>query len=153
MEDLVDFDADELISLLTEQGELCSRLSALAERQRFAIVNRQPQRLLEVLADRQRHLDRFFELNGRLGSYQRQWREMRPKLPGAKGAEIGRLIQQVSNNLADVLASDRRDVELLSTRSNAVIGTAFKVSKNRRAGMAYAAGSDVIRSRKEWTDE
>ena len=153
LEPQADFDADELILLLAEQHDLCVRFSALAEGQRTTIVNNQPQRLLEVLADRQRLLDRFVELTGRLGPYQKQWRKMRSKLSMAKSREIDRLIRRVSNNLADVLSNDQKDVKLLSTRNNAAVGAAFQLRNNQQAGMAYAAGSDGIWSKKEWTDE
>ncbi|MHC4445582.1 MAG: hypothetical protein ACYTA5_23535, partial [Planctomycetota bacterium] len=133
-----------LISLLTEQRDLCIRFSALSERQRVTIVDHHPEGLLEVLADRQRLLDRFVELTGRLGPYQQQWRVMRSKLSADKSEAIDRLLLEVSTNLAEVLSSDRKDVELLSKRNNAAGGAGFRLRNNRQADVA---------SRKEWMSE
>jgi len=61
--------AKTLIRLLSEQRELYVRLAAYSDSQRSMITGDQPQRLLAVLADRQKLFDRLEHLAEQMRPY------------------------------------------------------------------------------------
>ena len=152
MEPQATFDAAELVSLLTEQRDLCVRLLSLAEHQRSLIIDDKPERLLEVLADRQRLFDRYTGLSKRLQPYQQRWREIRPRLSTEKAWLVEQLLSEVNTRLSAVLANDQEDAELLLARKNSASEISVPMKADKQAAAAYTTDPDSGCSNMDWTD-
>jgi len=134
-----DFDAGELISLLGEQCDICVNLLLLAERQRSLILDKDSNRLLVLLAERQKLLDRFSVLSRRLGPYQQNWPAVKSSLSAEQSVQVGRLLYEVNDNLSAVLAGDEKDARLLLAGKVGSFAGPGKSKDSGRIGAAYSA--------------
>ena len=146
----------EALALLTEQRDLCRRLSGFAETQRSLITGDEPERLLTLLADRQQLLDRLSVVGTRLRPLQQNWREVRAGLSSSQAQAADALIAEVNQLLAGILHADETDAQLLSAKKNATAQSMREVGRGRQAGAAYAAtgtAGGTAAARVDWTDE
>ena len=146
-------DVTELIGLLTEQHDLYGRLARLAEHQRSLIVGEETERLLVVLGQRQKIIDRLEALADQLRPYQRHWREIRSRMAECDGKEADRLVGEMNTLLSTILEKDRADVQELAARKGSVVTEMAGLKMSREAGAAYAAAGTAGQSRVDWTDE
>ncbi|GMU23630.1 MAG: hypothetical protein AMXMBFR13_37080 [Phycisphaerae bacterium] len=146
-------DARELIGLLTRQRDLYVRLGELSRSQRTLITADEPERLLDVLAQRQECIGAIETLARRLRAYQQNWRTVRLGLSEEDGCCVDRLVGQVNTLLAGILQQDAADAELLAVRKESVSQAISSVRTVRHAGAAYAASNDAGAPRGEWVVE
>jgi len=150
------YNPTETLALLTEQRDLCRRLSGFAQAQHSLITGNEPERLLTLLADRQQLLDRLSLVGTRLRPLQQNWRAVREGLSGHQAQMADALIAEVNQLLAGILHADETDAQLLSAKKNATAQAMGEVSRGRQAGAAYAAMATAGASataRVDWTDE
>lgn len=141
-----------MIALLTEQCELYEQLAALSASQHALITGDKPERLLGVLGDRQRLLDRVEALAARMRPYQTCWAEMRLTVPSAEAKEVDRLLSRANKLLAGILELDKADAQLLAARKSATAQEMSVVKAGRTAGAAYVAAAYGSAEKRDWTD-
>lgn len=148
-------DATLVVGLLSEQRDLCAQLCELAERQRPLITGDEPERLLTVLGERQRLLDRLEVLKQRLEPYQQNWLEIRKNLAPADGEKVNQLVDEVNDRLSKILETDKADAELLAVRKSSTSRSMESLKKNKQVGAAYAAAAVVNAGQPQvdWTDQ
>ena len=146
-------EAGDLLAVLTEQRDLYAQLSGLAEHQRLLIAGDEPKRLLEVLSQRQKLVDRLGLLADRLRPWQPQWRELRARLSEADQRRVDELVSETNRLLSAILEKDEADVQLLAERKASTAKAITGLKRSRQAGVAYAAASSTARSQLDWTDE
>jgi len=129
------------VALLTEQRDLYRQLARLAEQQRGLITGDHPERLLDVLAERQRLIDRLTATGRELKPHQMNWRQVREQLPAPQAREIDALVAEVNTLLSDILKQDEADTALLSARKSETARAMGTLQVSRRAGTAYAAAA------------
>lgn len=144
---------DTLIQLLLEQRSLYARLANLADTQHSLITSNEPQRLLGVLADRQKLIAELERLADKMKPYQQQWSQMRSELPPSEAERVDRLLGEVDALLAKVLAKDAEDAQLLAARKGAVGQEMSTLKAGKQAKAAYAAAGGSESASKEWTDQ
>ena len=145
--------ATELIGLLTEQHDLYGQLADLAEHQRSLIAGDETERLLVVLGQRQKIIDRLEVVADQLRPYQQNWREIRSRMAGGDGKEADRLVAEMNTLLSTILEKDRADAQELAARKGSVAREMAGLKASREAGAAYAAAGSTGQSRVDWTDE
>lgn len=127
--------------LLREQRDLYRQLSRLADQQRGMITGDDPERLLAVLAERQRLVDRLTGLGRELKPLQANWRQLREHLSAEQAGSIDALVTEVNALLSEILRKDEADTALLSARKCETGRAIDNVQAGRRAGTAYAAAT------------
>jgi len=144
--------AAELIGLLSEQCALFEELANLSATQRSLITGGKPERLLELLGDRQRILDRVQELAVRVRPYQQRWPELRAQASAAEAEEVDRLVGRINGLLGGILEKDQADSQLLAARKSATRQEMSAVRTGRAAGAAYLAAAYGAATQREWGD-
>src|SRR3972149_5368942 len=143
----------EVIGLLTEQCGLYEQLAALSESQRHLITANEPEKLLTLLGDRQKLLDRVENLAARMRPYQKTWAQMRRNASSREALEVDRLLEKVNALLAAILEQDKADTQLLAARKS-VTGQEMSTFKSTRAaGAAYVATAYGAAPQREWADQ
>jgi len=145
--------ADTMIQLLSEQRELYVRLGALTDKQHSLITSDQPQRLLAVLADRQKLIEQLERLAVKMRPYQQQWSQVRSELAESEAERVDQLLGQVDALLAKILTKDKEDAQLLAARKGAVGQEMHALKTGKQAGAAYTAASCTYPVSMEWTDQ
>ncbi len=134
----------DAIGLLIAQRDGYRALKGLADRQRALVTSSEPERLLGVLAERRRHVDRLTTLNGRVRELSGRWSEIYAAMDEGQRRTADGLIHEVRTMLAEILAGDERDAKLLAARMAGVRQEAQTLDESRRACAAY--GAAVARS-------
>lgn len=145
----------DVLELLRVQRDLCRRLQSCASTQRSLITGDQPEKLLEVLGERQRLLDRLILVGDQLRPFQKSWTAVRGQLPPAQSVEADALVNEVNVLLGGILRADEADAQLLSARKSATADEIRQVGHGRQAGAAYAAATTASAgaARVDWTGE
>jgi hypothetical protein len=151
--DLTDVNADELIAMLSEQRDLYRRLSNLADRQRGLITGDDPERLLEVLAERQKLIDRLMASARELAPYQENWTAVRGSLSSPEEERVDQIVSEMQGLLSGILETDQADADLLSARKGTTARAIESLKTGRQAGSAYAQSSVNHRQGADWADE
>ena len=143
----------ELVDLLQEQLRLYEQLAALAEVQHSLVSDSNPEKLLNVLGDRQKVLRKLEQLAGSVRSHHRDWPELRSQLPAAQVEEVDSLLRKVNRVLAAILERDKVDSQTLAARKEVSGQDMQKCKKGRQAGAAYAAAAYQKQSNLDWKGE
>ena len=143
----------ELIALLTEQCGFYEQLAALSESQRHLITGQKAEKLLTLLGDRQKLLDRIQELAVKMRPYQTMWAQMRQGASREEAEEVDRLLGKVNAMLATIIDTDQTDAQLLAVRKNATGQEMSTLKSGRMANAAYAATAYGATSQRDWTDK
>jgi hypothetical protein len=142
----------DIAKLLIQQRELYRMLGRLSERQRGFITGNEPERLLALLAERQRLIERLTAIQRRLKPYQADWRRIREGMGGDEGRQIDALVGEVDGLLAEILRKDEADTALLSARKQETGRAIGVVQAGRSAGAAYAAAARSGQAGMDWAD-
>lgn len=146
------FDANELLSLLSEQRDAYHELGRLAERQRALITADEPEQLLAVLAQRQKVLDRLTAMADRVRPYQEQWQALRPGMGAEVGDQVDRLIAEIRQTLSVILEKDEADARLLAARKGSTARSMGALKQGRQADAAYAASGRESAKGSDWAN-
>lgn len=147
------YDAGELMAWLTEQRDLYAQLAGLADHQRLLIADDETERLLAVLAQRQKIVDRLGVLADQLRPHLRNWREIRSRMTEADGREADRLVGEMNTFLSAIVAKDKADVQRLAARKRSAATALVGLKRSKEAGAAYAAAGSSGQPRVDWADE
>lgn len=143
----------QVVALLAEQRDLYQQLRQLADKQRSMITGNEPERLLTILGERQRLIDKLQAVSQRLKPYQANWRQIRQDMNDELGGQADRLVVEVNNLLSSILQQDEADTALLSARKSQTGTQIQAVQTGRQASRAYNACSSGggAGSGAEWT--
>jgi len=145
-------DLDALIGMLTEQRDLYVQLKSHAQNQREMITGDEPERLLSVLAERQRILDRLMSLSEEIRPYQECWDRVRQTMTADQNRHVTRLVREVNTILSEILQQDEKDTQLLASRKSTIAREVGAVRTGRQVGAAYQLAGSTAPARTEWTD-
>ena len=149
-----DLTVDVFLALLAEQRGLYERLLAMGGTQRSLITSDEPERLLALLGDRQKLVDRMEILGRKMRPYQQAWPSFRARMAGADAERADRLVAEVNALLQQILEADKADAQLLAARKGAVANVVSKVQAGKRVRAAYAdAAHGEQASQRGWTGE
>jgi len=145
--------AEEWIRLLSEQRDLYVRLGVLTDSQRALITGDEPERLLAVLGERQKLIDRLERLAERMRPHRQRWPQLRSELAPADAEQVDRLLAEVDALLAGILEKDKADTQLLAARKGAVGQAMATLKTGKQAKAAYAAAACQQQGSMDWTDQ
>lgn len=146
------YNARELIGLLTEQRDQCVQLKSLVQNQRNSITANEPERLLELLGQRKVILDRLAALSAQLRPFQADWAEVRRQLEGESLTRVDALVAEVNTCLSGVLKTDEEDTKLLAARKSTVSREIGTMKTAKQVGSAYKATDSQASSHTEWSE-
>ena len=133
--------ADELIRVLTEQQELVDRLDQLAGRQAALIQSGECDALLDLLAQRQRIMDRFLAGQDGATELNRKVRDAanwdKGNIDAATRRRISSLIDDISSSLGRIVGRDEEDKALLRTNRDRTGEELTGLRTARQAQRAY----------------
>ncbi len=132
-------EAQELTELLSRQRDVYNQLRQLASAQSTSIQDDEPEQLLRILGERQRRISELVEINTELEPFRSRWNEIRDVLDDAQRQRVGDLVGEVESLLADILAQDDGDCDLLQSRQNETRRGMASASLGRKVNAAYAA--------------
>lgn len=132
----------ELIRLLEEQKELIERLGGLAGRQGALIEAGHTEALLELLSQRQRIMDRFVISQDGLSRLTETLRAA-GDLAETSRSRIGGLVEDISQQLAEILRLDDRDRETLQAGRDRLGEELSGLGAARQARAAYLKSRSV----------
>jgi hypothetical protein len=136
-------EARRLTELLVQQRDLYLQLRELARTQAAAVLDERPEDLLRVLGDRQRRITELLEINALLEPFRSRWGELREAMGRGERLEVGELVEQVQQLLAEILQQDEGDCDALRQRTESHRNAAAVVSVGQRLNAAYAAAGRV----------
>jgi hypothetical protein len=142
--------ASGIAGLLIEQRDLYLQLSRLTEKQRGLITGDEPERLLTLLAERQRIVDKLQAVGRQLRPYQANWRQCRDEMPDNEGRRVDGLVGEINALLADIMKQDETDTALLSVRKSETHRAIGTVQTGRQADRAYTASLDSQQQGMDW---
>lgn len=137
MTTLLERDARRLTDLLTQQRDVYRTLRDLASEQGGAIHENQPEQLLKILADRQKHITELTEINNQLEPFRSRWSELRESMPPRQRLQVSDLVDEVQRLLAEILKQDEGDCELLKKRTSETRQAAAAAAHGQRLNQAY----------------
>jgi hypothetical protein len=131
-------DSDRFVALLTRQRDLYAALRGLSEQQRVTLSSDHPERLLDILRQRQDIVSSLASLNEELGPYRRNWDAAINGLPESHRATVAGLHAEINALLRVILNADQEDAALLSARKSAASAQLADLGGTRAASAAYA---------------
>ena len=146
-------DAEALISLLRRQVGTYTRLEQLSDRQRGLIAAEDQQRLLALLAERQKLVDELSVLNQGLIPLQKCWRANRETVAPSLRAEADQLVGRAGEILQRILGADEQDARILSARKAQTAKQVTALAQGRQAFEAYSGGVQPHQRQLVRTDE
>lgn len=133
-------DDARVLVLLRTQVSMYARLEALAGKQRGLIAKSDATPLLRALAERQELTSQLTRIADDLAPVRREWKAFRGRLADSDREEADRLVKEAGARLETVMASDDRDVQLLSAKKE---DTAQRMRSNHARGAAVSAYARV----------
>lgn len=143
-------DGDALLRLLAEQMALYVKLQKLAESQRSLITGDQPEKLLDVLSQRQSLIQRLETVTQKLKPYQANWRQTRDRLSDDEARKADYMVGKVNELLREILANDEADAKVLSARKTDTSQAIGRVRGIRQASAAYSSAGSGGQSSEEY---
>ena len=130
-------DAEHILGMLQQEVTLCNELAALRSQQRSLIDAGDAEKLLDVLARKQRVITRIGELEGQLKPVKAHWEDVRQGYPPSRRLAIGEAFRQVQDLLEGLIARETEDAEALVARKHQVAQELETFDRKRRLGTAY----------------
>jgi len=130
-------DADHILSTLKQEIALCDELAALRSQQRTLIDVGDAEKLLDVLAGKQRVITRIGELEKQLKPVKADWEHVRQGFPPSRRLAIGEAFRNVQNLLEGLIAKETEDAEALVARKQDLAQELETFDRKRQLGAAY----------------
>jgi hypothetical protein len=136
-----------LVKALAGQKELYVQLLALAKQQSQYVATGESESLMTVLAARSRLIDQVGPLDKELQPYKGRWQEVLDGLPPTERETVAKLLKEVQQLLADILAQDEVDKQSL-IRQKEDVGAELKrtvtgVHLNKAYGVKPRVGTVI----------
>ncbi|MEX0885455.1 MAG: hypothetical protein WD009_03355 [Phycisphaeraceae bacterium] len=130
-----------------KQRDLYRQLQSLGGRQAELIEQGHTEQLLEVLAQRQRYVQRLAAVNAELAVDRERWPELATTLPADERQRINNLLEEVEALLAAIIAQDDRDRAQLALARDEVAGQMRQAAHAGRAVSAYSQATGSVAAR------
>ncbi len=134
-------EAERALATLARQRDEYRALHGLAQQQRALVTSNEPESLLSVLAERQKHVDRLTELNGEVKRLSRDWPDLYGAMSERQRDQAETMLREVRACLAEIIAGDEEDARLLSARMAGVRDQSAALAESRRAYAAYGTAA------------
>lgn len=129
--------AEQLEATLSEQLGLLGQLDALGQRQSRLIDEDDPDRLLEVLAERQAVIDRMEGCARRLEPLQKRWDGVARWVDPTARDRIRQRLESIAGLIESIDRRDAHDRERLEERRRQIAAELAELERSRRATGAY----------------
>lgn len=142
-------EGDELVQLLEQQRNLCTRLKHIGSRQREFIAGDDPARLLALLAERRSVTAELAELGARL-------RRLSPDAQETSTEHRARarsLLAEAQETMRQIMGADAEDVRRLTIRKESVGSALRSIPTRKQMLRAYGPAAERARTRLDRTDE
>jgi len=136
----------KMIQLLTQQQLLYRQLQELAGKQSAFVNSGNPEALLQVLASRQRLIDRLTNIDRELTPIRSDWKKISLLLPSQLRRQAQQLIVAVQEILGDIINRDKKDSEILSHQQKEVAANIRRTRKGKQMNQAYSQTASVGQS-------
>jgi hypothetical protein len=130
-------EGQQVLESLKEEAELCTLLAGLREEQRRLIDAGEAEQLLDVLARKQRAINRIGQIEERLRPVKSDWERRRRDYPAAGRVAIGEAFREVRSLLEDLIAKETDDAAALAARKDAAEREIQSFDSKRRIETAY----------------
>lgn len=140
-------DDRQVLTALKEEAELCGHLAELREEQRTLIDAGEAECLLDVLARKQRTLDRIGQLEAELKPLRSEWDQRKHDFRATQRVAIGEAFREVRCLLEDLIAKENSDAEALAARKGAAAAEMETFGRRRQIHAAYGAAGRATESR------
>lgn len=130
-------DGRQILDTLNEEARLCDQLAALREEQRQLIDAGDPEKLLDVLASKQKAITRIGELEEHLKPVKADWPEQRRRFPAGRRVAIGEAFRKVRGLLQDLIAKETEDAEALAVQRDRVAHEMQTFDRKRQIETVY----------------
>lgn len=131
-----------LVRVLEAQSALFGQLDALSQRQALIIAEDDPERLLEILAERQRVIDRIEGARRELEPVRVQWEAQLARMDPAWRKDVGARVDALARLAEGVAKRDDEDRKTLMQRREDVARELAAVTAGGRAAAAYGPRGD-----------
>jgi hypothetical protein len=138
---MLPMDGQAILAALKEETALCEGLASLREEQRHLIDSGEAEKLLEVLARKERAIARIGELESRLKPVKTSWDQRRRDLPPAERVAIGEAFRQIRGLLEDLVGKETSDAEALAARKAGASRELESLGRRRQVQSAYRASA------------
>lgn len=128
---------DAVLAILKEQRTLYTELDSLASKQRSLITGDDPNRLLTLLAKRQRVSVSLTDVARRFEPIKENWEQIKKGFNAAQRVEAENLLDDIRMYLRRVIEGDEQDARLLSARKQATAGALRQSHVAQQAVSAY----------------
>jgi len=132
-------EADRILDALEQEVVLCDELAALRREQRGLIDAGEAEKLLDVLARKQRTIDRIGELETRLRPVKAEWETLRQGFAPSRRLAVGEAFRRVRGRLEDLIARETEDAEALAARKQEAAHELELFDRKRQLPAAYQA--------------
>ncbi|MGP1310931.1 MAG: flagellar export chaperone FlgN [Phycisphaerales bacterium] len=129
--------AARLESILTEHETLYGRLDELSAQQSTLIDEENTDRLLGVLAERQRVVDRLLVVGEELKPFQARWDDLLDQVDGERRETLRSKVASIQDAAKRVNDRDERDRARLAAQRKSLADEIAGVSRSRGALNAY----------------
>jgi chromosome segregation ATPase len=136
---MIAIDGHQILAALQQEASACRQLASLRDQQRRLIDAGEAEKLLEVLAQKQRAISRISELEEQLKPLKASWNDCCDQLPALERARIGEAFGKVRDLLAELIARETEDAEALANRKETAEQELATFDRKRQLATAYGA--------------
>ncbi len=130
-----------LVELLTQQRDHYRQLKTLSDEQQQLVAAGQPEQLLAVLGQRQRHVEALTTLNEQLAPLRPRMSEVAEASPASVRDQLRGLVDEVQDLLEAIIHQDEQDKQRLTQGRDAIKTQLAKVARTPAALSAYKTAS------------
>jgi len=140
-------DGQAILETLKEEAAVCAELTSLRDEQRRLIDAGEAERLLEVLARKQRAIARIGRLEETLKPVKAGWDERRLAFPAGQRIAIGDAFREVRGLLETLIRKETEDAEALAARRTQAAEELGTFDRKRRLETVYRGADGPAESR------
>lgn len=134
---MIAIDGQQVLAALEQEAAACRQLASLREEQRRLIDAGEAEKLLEVLARKQRTITRIGELEEQLKPLKTTWNDCCDQFPALARVQIGQAFGKVRDLLAELIARETEDAQALASRKEAAEEELTTFDRKRQLETAY----------------
>ncbi|MDR1613579.1 MAG: flagellar export chaperone FlgN [Planctomycetota bacterium] len=123
---------------LAEQADVCAKIMALSERQRKIVEERREGELLELLADKQRLIDRHETLMKKTQELRERWERARAR--AATRDKVEKAWERLRDVLNEVVRLEDASRAMLQDAKDKVSRDINRIQRGKIANKAYGGG-------------
>ncbi len=131
-------DSETLFKVFHNQAEALGRMKQLVHRQRHAVVQDNPEALLNLLKQRQVVVEALVGMGGEIKRVREQWEHERDSLSPQDRAQAACLIKEMAKSFEEIMEADAQDVRMLVAKKQLISNALHATHATAHAVSAYA---------------